>query len=109
MLVVEVLRDGPGPVISAMCRSIGLTGTINRMVDWDERQCKMSPGFRVEAVIINLLMGRRPLYRLDAFFEYMDVSKLFGPMISPEDITDDAVAVPLTSWARPAQRRCTGR
>ncbi len=102
---MEVLNDGPAPLISAMCRSIGLTSTINQMLDWDERQCKLSPGFRVEAMIINLLMGRRPLYRLDEFFEYMDVSKLFGPMISPCDITDDSIgrALDKLAEANPAE------
>ncbi len=39
---MEVLNDGPAPLISAMRRSIGLTSTINQVLDWDERQCKLS-------------------------------------------------------------------
>lgn len=47
MRVLEVFRDGPAPMISAVCRDIGLTQTIDEMVAWDNRQCTLSPGLRV--------------------------------------------------------------
>ncbi len=86
---MEIFRDGPAPMISAMCRSIGLTQTVDEMVRWDDKQCKLSPGLRVEAIIINTLTNRRPLYQLEEFFSDLDVSKMFGPGVKAEDINDD--------------------
>ena len=54
----------PAPMIQAICRDIGLTQTINHMLEWDEARCTLSPGQRVEAMIINCLMNRSALYQL---------------------------------------------
>ncbi len=88
---MQVFRDGPAPMISAVCRDIGLTRTIDRMVAWDEKQCTLSPGLRVEAMIINALTRRCPLYRMDHFFHDVDVAKLFGPAVTPRQLNDDAM------------------
>ncbi len=41
---MEVFRDAPAPMISAMCRATGLTRTIDSLLVWDERLCTLSPG-----------------------------------------------------------------
>jgi len=97
--MLEVFRDGPAPMISAICRDIGLTQTIDAMATWDDSQCTLSPGLRVEAIIINTLMNRRPLYRLEQFFAGMDVSKLFGPGVTASALNDDAMGRALDKLA----------
>ena len=78
------------------------------MLMWDDKQCKLSPGLRVEAVIINTLMNRRPLYRLEEFFSDMDVSKMFGPGVKADDINDDAVGRALDKLAEANPREVYG-
>jgi hypothetical protein len=52
---MELYSPAPLPVIAQTARVIRLVETINRVVEWNESQCKLSPGERVLAMIINLL------------------------------------------------------
>jgi len=61
---MEVFHDGPVPVIAAICRQIGVTELLNQLLCWDEAQCRLSPGHRLEALIMNILVDRHPLYVL---------------------------------------------
>ena len=62
-------RDtGPGPIIAALCRELGVVDTINNCVEWDEKQCNLNPSTHSLAMIINILCGRTPLYRVEKFF-----------------------------------------
>ena len=88
---MQVLRDGPAPMISALRRDIGLTDTIDRMVSWDEKRSTLSPGLGVEATISKALIRRCPLYRVDHFSRDVDVAKLFGSTITPRQLNDDAM------------------
>jgi hypothetical protein len=97
---MEIFNNGPAPLISAMCRSLGITQAIDRLTEWDERQCKLSPGLLVEAIIINLLGGRKPLYLMHEYFQHMDVATLFGPGIQARDLNDDVLARALDKLAR---------
>jgi len=97
--MLEVFRDGPAPMISAIGRDLGLTQTMDAMATWDDSQCTLSPGLRVEAIIINALMNRRPLYRLEQFFAGMEVSKLFGPGVTASALNDDAMGRAQDRWA----------
>jgi transposase len=62
--------------------------TIDEMVSWDRDQCHMSPGKRIKALLINIFGRKRPLYRIDEFYENMDTENLFGKGVSLEDLTD---------------------
>lgn len=85
-------RVGSTGVIGAMCDAVGLTKTIDACVTWDEDQCKLSPGTRIKAIIINILSGRDPLYLVHEFFEYMDLEPLFGAGVHYTDFKDYALA-----------------
>ncbi|MEX2355515.1 MAG: DUF4277 domain-containing protein [Thermaerobacterales bacterium] len=90
---MEIFHDGPGPVIAAICWQIGLTARLNRLLAWDEAQCRLSPGYRLETLVMNILVDRHPLYELPRFFQEMDTEKLFGSGIRPEDLNDHAVGL----------------
>ncbi len=55
-MAVEIFSEGAAPVIQEICQQIGLVQTIDEMTDWDRDRCKLSPGQRVTAIIINALM-----------------------------------------------------
>jgi transposase len=87
------IRDaGPGPIVSALCRELGVLETINRTVEWDEKQCNLDPGTHTLAMIINILCGRTPLYRVERFYAEQDIELLFGGGIDSSDFNDDALS-----------------
>lgn len=82
---------GPSALIAAFTRELGFHEIINSHVQWDEKQCKLSPGAHAEAMLINILTSRKPMYKVIEFFKTMDVEALFGPCIKAEDFNDDAL------------------
>lgn len=88
-LVAKVV--GAGPLIRAMCEGIGLREVIDENLEWDERRCKLSPGERIQALIVNILTSRRPLYRVWEGFTETDYELVLGAGVTPEDVNDDAL------------------
>jgi transposase len=88
----RVCRAGAAPVISNLMDCLGISGVLDSVVPWDERQCKLSVSNRVKAMVINILAGRTPLYNMGEYFEHQDMANLFGEGISFEDVTDDSLA-----------------
>jgi len=86
--MIELFNQGPGSLISALYDQLGIGKTIDEMVHWDPVQCRLSPGTRIKALVINIFGRQKPLYRLDEFFENMDIENLFGKGIHREDLTD---------------------
>ena len=84
----EIFHSGPAALISALYDELKIGQTIDEMVRWDEAQCRMSPGKRIKALVINIFGRKRPLYRIDESYEHMDIENLFGRGISLEDLTD---------------------
>lgn len=90
--MVEAFNQGPGPLISALYDQLKIGQTIDEMVRWDPVQCRLSPGTRIKAMVINIFSRQRPLYRLYESFEYMDIENLFGRGIHRDDLTDYNIA-----------------
>jgi len=84
----EIYYSGPAALISALYDELKIGQTIDEMVSWDQDQCHMSPGKRTKALMINIFGRKRPLYRIDEFYENMDTENLFGKGICLEDLTD---------------------
>ncbi|MEA4884350.1 MAG: DUF4277 domain-containing protein [Clostridia bacterium] len=74
---------GAGAMIGQVIRELEIVETIDNLVKWDPKQCKHSPGAHVLAMLINILMGRTALYRVDEFYDLQDVPILFEAS-SPE-------------------------
>ena len=53
--------------------------------------CEVSPGTILLALVMNVLSGRSPLYRVEEFFRTRDVALLLGSEMTAEMLNDDAI------------------
>jgi transposase len=79
------------PVILALANKIlsviGFTDVIDRMVKWDEEQCRVTPGNLCKAMVLSTFLDvRSPLYKVKEKYEGIDTETLFGEGIKPEDL-----------------------
>lgn len=84
------LHVGASGYVAQVCRVLKIREMVNRLVTWDESQCKRSPGTLTVALIINILVNRRPLYRVWEAFENLDLPVLFDEPVELGDLNDDA-------------------
>ena len=84
-------RMGFAVVAADMATRIGLVEYLNAHVPWDPKQCKVSPGIRILALIIGFLVDPLALYRLEEFYTDLDCAVLFGAERQPHDFNDDAI------------------
>ncbi|WP_338828130.1 IS1634 family transposase [Neomoorella thermoacetica] len=79
--------------MARLCDVLKIAEIIDAVVEWDPAQCHLSPGNRVKALIINLLVDREALYHVERFYENQDLEVLFGAeqQVRPEDLNDDAL------------------
>lgn len=96
---IQIFNAGAAPVVAAMCREINLRGIVDSMVKWDSKQCRLSPGTLIEALVINVLTARKPLYRVQEFYRHYDLEVLFGQGITADAFNDDALGRALTKLA----------
>lgn len=82
---------GAGPVLRALCEEIGLVGAMDAVVPWDRARCRLSPGERILAVVLNLLTARQPLYRAQEQYTLADPPLLLGTGITPADLSEEAL------------------
>ncbi|MBE3580441.1 MAG: DUF4277 domain-containing protein [Thermoanaerobacteraceae bacterium] len=90
---MRFFRAGPAALIARLCDVLKIAEIIDAVVEWDPVQCHLSPGTRVKALIINLLVDREALYHVERFYENQDLEVLFGAekQVRPEDFNDDAL------------------
>jgi transposase len=84
-------RQGFAVAAADMAARIGLVDLINAQVPWDPRQCKVSPGVRILALVIGMLVDPLALYRLEELYADMDCAVLFGAERQAHDFNDDAM------------------
>ena len=72
---IDVRDTGPAPLIAALGRELGIVEAINDTVEWDEKQCFVDPGTHTLAMIIDILLGRSPLYLVEKNYAEMDVER----------------------------------
>lgn len=83
-----------------IAREIGVVEVVNRMVQWDEEQCRLSPGDRVLALLVGVLFDRTALWRLHEVLAGQDLGVLFGSDVAAADFNDDALARALDKLAK---------
>ena len=76
------------PIVKEYARRMGLVEKIDDALD-----CGMhtSPGKIVLGLIMNILCGRSPIYRVEEFFKRWDVPLLLGEGMTAEMFNDDAI------------------
>ena len=99
-----MLTVGALPLLRHLSQAIGLVDAIDEAVEWDPARCHLSPGRRIEALVLNILAGRSPLYRVAGFYEDTATDLVFGTAIAPEDLTDDCLARALDKLAATGPR-----
>ncbi len=78
-------------VAADMAARIGLVDFLNARVFWNPKQCKVSPGLRILALIIGCLVDPLALYRLEEFYAELDCAVLFGAERQAHDFNEDAM------------------
>ncbi len=71
----EICNYGHLPAAAAYCRRLELVDIVNAMVP---SQMDLSPGVVVQAMVLDTLSGRSPLYRIKDFLSGQDVELLVG-------------------------------
>jgi transposase len=102
---VESRVVGPLPALLGLLRSIGLAEVINAEVRWDPARCRLSPGERIEALVVNILAGQRPLYRVCEFFRDTAAEVFLPAGVTPAQLNDDCLARGLDYLAEAGPRR----
>lgn len=77
------------PIVTAFCKKLNLIETVNQLVP---KQSGIEPGVVVQAMILDTLSGRNPLYRLEEFFEQQDTELLLGKKMPASQFNDSTVA-----------------
>ncbi|MFW6152544.1 MAG: IS1634 family transposase [Verrucomicrobiota bacterium] len=85
---MQITRADHLPIVSAFCRRIRLVETINRVVPTSK---EVDVGTVVQAMVLDTLSGRSPLYRLADFFKHQDTQVLLGRPLSPVAFNDTTV------------------
>ena len=81
----EIFNYGHLPVAAASCRRLGVVDVVNRMVS---SEMDLQPGVVVQAMVLDTLSGRSPLYRLKEFLDERDVELLVGEQIPANAFSD---------------------
>lgn len=76
------------PIVAAFVKRIGIADEVDRLCGG---QSEVNAGVVVEAMVLDTLSGRSPLYRLEHSFAKMDLELLLGQDIAPSKFNDDAV------------------
>ena len=84
------------PLILALANkileTIGFVDFINEVVEWDDNQCKVTPGHLAKAVILATFFDiRAPLSLVKTRFLGMDTEFFFGEGINASDLNDYAI------------------
>ena len=82
-------------VIKHYADRFGIVDYFNRIIDWDEKQWKISPGILGLSIIYLCFLsedGRIPLYKIPDHLRGLDLTLLFGQPFHPEDFNDDLYA-----------------
>lgn len=85
----DIFNHGHLPVAAAYCRRLGLVELVDRMVPTG---MDLRPGLVVQAMVLDTLSGRTPLYRVEEFLSGHDVELLLGESIPAHTFNDSNLA-----------------
>jgi transposase len=97
---VDIVHPGAVPVIISLCRTAGIAGNVNRMLNWNEPNAKVSPGLLIEALVVCIMCGRKPLWKVERFWAEQDMELLFKDVgLTYKQLNDDALGHALEKLA----------
>ena len=88
----DIFTDIPGikhyfpqavPVVLKLCRMAGIAGTVDRMMNWNESNAKISPGLVIESLATCIMCNRKPLWRVQEFWAVQARERLQRTYLSP--------------------------
>ena len=85
----DIHTHGFLPLAAAYCRRLELIPLINKLVP---TQMTLKPGLVVQAMVLDVLSGRSPLYHLERFIAQQDGEHLLGEAIDPHAFNDTNLA-----------------
>ncbi|MBA4070649.1 MAG: transposase [Gemmatimonas sp.] len=77
------------PAAAAYCRALGLVELVDHMVPTG---MALRPGLAVQAMVLDTLSGRTPLYRVEQFLADQEVELLLGEAVPAHVVTDTNLA-----------------
>lgn len=81
----EIFHYGYLPIAAAYCRRLSLVEVVNEIVS---SQMDLKPGVVVQAMVLDTLSGRSPLYRLAGFLAGRDIELLVGEDLPAHTFSD---------------------
>lgn len=78
-------------VLSTLWDELGFSELIDASVPVDE-QVQLTPGIGVKGLVLNLISGRSPLYRVEEFFGRSAISAILGEDTVPAHFNDTSLA-----------------
>lgn len=85
----DIYTHGHLPAAAAYCRRLGLVDLVNSLVP---SQMQLQPGQLVQAMVLDTLSGRTPLYRLESFMAQQDRELLLGSPVGASTFNDTNLA-----------------
>ena len=82
---------GLGVVVREFLERMQFVETLNEMLAWDPRQCAVSPGQRILALVLAFIEDRRALYRMPEVYADRDVELLLGAGVKAGQLNDKAL------------------
>jgi transposase len=88
---LTVVQPQAVPIATMLCRTARIGDIVNRMVNWNEANAKISPGMLIESLVVCIICGRKPLWRVEEFWAKQDLKLLFdGVDVTLDQLNDDA-------------------
>ena len=81
----EIFTHGHLPTAAAYCRCLGVVELVDEMVP---TQMALRPGLTVQAMVLDVLSGRMPLYRVEQFLLGQDIELLLGESVPAHAFND---------------------
>lgn len=88
---IKLCIDEALPLLKGICDKIRLVELIDEKLENQDRRI-VSTGKAIMAIVMNTIAQRRPLYKLERFYEKTDTEKLFGEGVEAGHLNDDTMA-----------------
>ena len=91
---LEILKDvnidnhGFLPIVATYCRRLGLIELVSMIAT----QMDLKPGLVVQAMVLDVLSGRNPLYQVEGFLAQQDIQFLLGEEFDAHAFNDTNLA-----------------